>query len=365
MKLQARIAKAQLEGRRGKVRALQWTLMRSLSARLLAVRRAAGRSGADDAELLAAAGRLSRRGACAPGVERRALRALNALALEPLAWAARGMAQPGRGAAGPDAAVRRAAEALRAPGSRAWGLRLRWDARGAGEWIAALPGDRRTLGRLARRDRLCAGRLCAAGSDELARTLAELALGELARAVAADCGRNARIAVHGGALLVVCRDAGAVARVSAVVNARLPALGLKPAGDPLAADLRSGVEFAGYRLRRRADGRVEALPGRASVRALLCEVERAARRCRARPTAELVARLNPLLREWALRCAGAASRRAREGVDRRVRARLWRWALSRHPRKGAGWVYAHYFGADGQLSRARDGAPALMRLRDV
>ena len=48
-KLQARIVKAQKEGRHGKVKALQWTLTHSFAAKALAVKRVTSNSGSNTA----------------------------------------------------------------------------------------------------------------------------------------------------------------------------------------------------------------------------------------------------------------------------------------------------------------------------
>ena len=394
MKLQRRIAKAQMAGKRGKVKALQWILTHSVNARMLATQSAGERLGAElsgNCNPSEAVQRLRRHGyrpraligkARVPVPNDCAMQALYAMAMEPLAWDACGrkLAEVTGMAENADmrraqrrAKVRKAADALKWEGAFALRLRVRWQSGdGAGRWLASLPGDGRVLGQLMRRGQLCTGRLYPNGCwhGELAALLAELATGGLERQVKARFGARVCITHHADEIIAVCRNAQTAVRIGEHMGAWLSAHGLEMVdGSTVMADGRVGIDFAGLRLRRRARGCVELLPARPHVRALMDGVRHLTRQCQARPQRELTVRLNRLLCAWAQDYAGIASRRSLEGVDRRVRQCLWRWALRRHPRKGAGWVYARYFGGERDNSpvqcAAYSAAPALARLRGL
>lgn len=357
VKLQRRIAKAQMAGRRGKVRALQRLLTHSRSARLLAAWTADGRRrGAAVCVVQSdAARRLGRDGMAAPALPDNAMLALHALALEPLVWALHGGMPRGlegmramrSGQSRSHAEVRRAADALGLAGACALRLRVCWRTDDARARFAAVPGAARALTRLLRRGLLPGARLYPDGCrrGELPEILAELAMSGLKRMIRARFGAQVCIARCADELIAVCPDAGTLGQAGAHIGSCLPALGLRPAGGgAVQADGRAGIEFAGFRLRRSAPGHVELSPSRAKVRELMDGVQGIARSCQARPECELARRLDGLLSAWARDYAGMASRRALERVDLRVRQCLWRWALKRHPRKGKGWIYARYFG---------------------
>jgi len=62
---------------------------------------------------------------------------------------------------------------------------------------------------------------------------------------------------------------------------------------------------------------------------------------------ELIERLNPKIRGWALYHRHASSERTFAHVDNVIGRKLWRWARRRHRHKSAGWVKAKYFSRPG------------------
>src|SRR5262245_35237173 len=95
---------------------------------------------------------------------------------------------------------------------------------------------------------------------------------------------------------------------------------------------------------RRYGNKVLLKPSRKNVQAFLAKVDTILQRDGGHLTAgELIVRLNPLLRGWALYHRHAASSRTFARVDRLIMDKLWRWARRRHRRQSAGWVRARYF----------------------
>ncbi len=105
-----------------------------------------------------------------------------------------------------------------------------------------------------------------------------------------------------------------------------------------------GFDFLGQHVRRYRDGKVLLKPSRRNVRALLGKVRKVIREEGGCLTAgQLIERLNPLIRGWALYHRHAASKRTFTKVDRLLFRWLWRWAYRRHDQKSAPWVKAKYF----------------------
>ncbi len=107
--------------------------------------------------------------------------------------------------------------------------------------------------------------------------------------------------------------------------------------------IEDGFDFLGQNIRRYRDTLI-VKPSRKSVQALLTKVRQVFREKGSCSTAgELIRRLNPLLRGWALYHRHANSSRIFAAVDRVLFRRVWRWARRRHPNKSWRWVKAHYF----------------------
>jgi RNA-directed DNA polymerase len=105
-----------------------------------------------------------------------------------------------------------------------------------------------------------------------------------------------------------------------------------------------GFDFLGQHVRRYRDGKVLLKPSRRNVRALFAKVRKVIQEEGGCLTAgQLIERLNPILRGWALYHRHASSKRTFTQVDRRIFRWLWRWARRRHDRQTAAWVKARYF----------------------
>jgi RNA-directed DNA polymerase len=105
-----------------------------------------------------------------------------------------------------------------------------------------------------------------------------------------------------------------------------------------------GFDFLGQHVRRYHDGKVLLKPSRRNVRAFLLKVRKVLREEGGCLTAgQLIERLNPLIRGWALYHRHAASKRTFTKVDRRIFRWLWRWACRRHDQQSTPWGKAKYF----------------------
>lgn len=105
-----------------------------------------------------------------------------------------------------------------------------------------------------------------------------------------------------------------------------------------------GFDFLGQHIRRYPDGKVLLKPSRRSVRMFLTKVRKVIREEGGSLTAgQLIWRLNPLIRGWALYHCHAASYRVFRKVDVAIFRCLWNWARRRHKRQSTSWVKAKYF----------------------
>jgi RNA-directed DNA polymerase len=110
-----------------------------------------------------------------------------------------------------------------------------------------------------------------------------------------------------------------------------------------------GFDFLGQTVRRYGT-KLLLKPSRKNVRTLLAQFDDVIQHEGGHLTAgELIERLNPKIRGWALYHRHASSKQTFAHVDNVIVKKLWRWARRRHRHKSAAWVKANYF------SRPSDG----------
>ncbi len=89
------------------------------------------------------------------------------------------------------------------------------------------------------------------------------------------------------------------------------------------------------------------------------------RACRAKKQGELIARLNPQLRELAAHY-GCMNAKTAGRLDLEVYRALWSWAKRRHNDKGKAWILRRYFRPYGGHAWVfTDGDAVLVYLRDI
>lgn len=103
-----------------------------------------------------------------------------------------------------------------------------------------------------------------------------------------------------------------------------------------------GFDFLGFNIRA-YNGKMLIKPANKSVQRIIQKVGEIARQHRTATAGKLVEKLNPVLRGWANFYRHAVSKKAFGKVDHYVWEILWKWAKRRHPNKGCGWVKQKYF----------------------
>jgi RNA-directed DNA polymerase len=118
-----------------------------------------------------------------------------------------------------------------------------------------------------------------------------------------------------------------------------------------------GIDFLGFTVRRYR-GVVLTKPQKAKLVRHLRAIHDYLRRHRQATPSQIISDLAPLIRGWASYYRHGASKHAFHSADHHVQAKLWRWAKRRHPTKTAAWIRSRYFDSqwnfvDGRARLAR------------
>ncbi len=106
--------------------------------------------------------------------------------------------------------------------------------------------------------------------------------------------------------------------------------------------IEDGFDFLGHHVRRHGT-KTLITPSRKNVAALLDKVRAILKDHQQASAGDVIWRLNPLIRGWALYHRHQASKATFSRVDHIIFTWLWRWAKRRHPRKPAEWIRKKYF----------------------
>jgi RNA-directed DNA polymerase len=105
--------------------------------------------------------------------------------------------------------------------------------------------------------------------------------------------------------------------------------------------INDGFDFLGAHIRKYS-GKCLTKPSRPNVRSFLAEIKTTFRDNLHTPVEKLLALLNPKIRGWALFHRSSASKETFNYVDYRIFCELERWMLRRHPCKSRPWCYRKY-----------------------
>jgi RNA-directed DNA polymerase len=103
-----------------------------------------------------------------------------------------------------------------------------------------------------------------------------------------------------------------------------------------------GFDFLGWNLRK-YNGKLLIKPSKTNVKAHLDKIREVIKANKTAKQANLIRLLNPVLRGWANYHSHVVAKETFARVDANVWSMLWRWAVRRHPNKGARWVKEKYF----------------------
>ncbi len=103
-----------------------------------------------------------------------------------------------------------------------------------------------------------------------------------------------------------------------------------------------GFDFLGWNIRK-YNGKFLTKPSKANIKAHLDKLRGIIKANATAKQANLIGLLNPVLRGWANYHRHVVAKKAFVRIDSMVWSMLWRWAVRRHPNKGACWIKDKYF----------------------
>ena len=113
--------------------------------------------------------------------------------------------------------------------------------------------------------------------------------------------------------------------------------------------IEDGFDFLGQNIRK-YNGKLLIKPAKPNIQAFLQKVRGIIKANQQATAANLIVRLNPLIRGWASYHRHVVSKATFRSVDCAIFHALWRWAKRRHPHKARRWIKDKYFHAiDGQF----------------
>lgn len=394
-KLQARIVKAQKEGRHGKVKTLQWTLTHSFYAKSLAVRRVTSNSGSktagvdhitwEDSETkLQAIGMLKRRGyqpqplrrihikksngklrpLGIPTIKDRAMQALYLMALEPVAETTADTRSYGfRKERCTMDAVQQCHNVLRKGYSPEW--ILEGDIKGcfdhiSHEWLMNnIPMDKVMLHKWLKCGFVFNKQLFPTeeGTPQggiISPTLANMTLDGLQKILADKYKRRTIKGKHYSPMVNLVRYADDFiitsenrevleTEIRPLVIEFLAERGLTLSEEKtVITNINDGFDFLGFNIRK-FKNRILTKPSKPAQKRFIAKVRKAIKSNKACKQESLIRLLNPMITGWCNYYRHGATRDAFHWADHQIFKAVWQWAKRRHSKKGKRWVADRYW----------------------
>ena len=110
----------------------------------------------------------------------------------------------------------------------------------------------------------------------------------------------------------------------------------------LVTHVTDGFDFLGWTVRWQG-GMLLTKPSRKNAKNFLAKVRGTLRDMRTSRQADVIDKLNPVIRGWAGYHRSQMATRTFAKADHAIWQALWRWARRRHPNKGERWIKARYF----------------------
>ena len=104
----------------------------------------------------------------------------------------------------------------------------------------------------------------------------------------------------------------------------------------------TGFNFLGQNLRKYS-GVLLIKPSKKNVQTFLKKIQQIINQYRSATTVQLIYKLNPMIRGWAMYHRHAVASRTFAFVDYKIHWMLWKWAKKRHRNKGIRWIVKKYF----------------------
>jgi RNA-directed DNA polymerase len=390
--LQVRIAKAEREGRRGKVKALQRLLTSSFYAKCLAVKRVTSNSGGKtpgidgvtwntDLKKMIAVSALKRKGykplplrriyipkksgtklrpLSIPALGCRAQQALHLLALEPIV----------EERADPNAygfRLKRSAhdaidQCFKALGKgKSATYVLEGDIRDCfceinhGWLLENIPMDKTILGKFLKAGFMEKGQLFptergAAQGSVISPALLVLTLSGIERQLVSPsekqrCKEKINMISYADDFVVTAASQELLEqKVKPILEKALGKVGLELSTKKTKiTHIKEGFDFLGFNVRKYRNGKLWIKPSKANITRFLRETRTLIKKGVAWPTDQLICALNDKITGWVNYYRTVVSSKVFSKIDNEIFLALKRWGLKRHARKGKRWIINHYY----------------------
>ncbi len=390
-RLQIRIAKAYREGKTGKVKALQWLLTHSRSAKLLAVKRVTENRGGKTPgvdkvvwrtanQKIKAVSALKRHGyqpqplrriyipkkqsgklrpLFIPAMECRAQQALHLLALEPIETMADKNAYGFRPHRSTADAIERCFTALSRRRSAQYilegDIQACFDTISHSWLLKNIPMDKAILAKW-----LTAGYIenkclfpTSLGTPQgslISPSLLTITLSGLELALQAATAKNDKVhlCTYADDFIITGASSEVLTEtIRPIVESFLAerGLALSPAKTRI-THINEGFDFLGVNIRK-YKGKLICKPAKGNLKAFLQNIRDTIKSNATAKTENLIRLLNPKIRGWANYHSHICAKQTFSKVNHTVFKALWRWAKRRHSNKGAGWIRRKYFRSEG------------------
>lgn len=111
--------------------------------------------------------------------------------------------------------------------------------------------------------------------------------------------------------------------------------------------IREGFNFLGFNIRKYRDGKLLTKPSKANVIVFLRDIRSFIKQGTAMPTEQIIHRLNQKITGWTNYFRTGASSKTFSMIDCEIFQSLKRWCIKRHQRKGIRWIMRKYFSRAG------------------
>lgn len=109
--------------------------------------------------------------------------------------------------------------------------------------------------------------------------------------------------------------------------------------------IEDGFDFLGFNIRK-YNGKLIIKPAKSNIKRLLENIREIIKHNATTRTIDLIGQLNPKIRGWANYYRHVCSKAIFNYIDHHIFWAIWKWAVRRHPKKGARWVKRQYFRQD-------------------
>jgi len=104
-----------------------------------------------------------------------------------------------------------------------------------------------------------------------------------------------------------------------------------------------GFDFLGLHLRKYNNHKLIIKPSKKSVKKLLGKIRQTIKKMKAVPSYVLITHLNRMTKGWAMYYRFYCAKQTFQFIDYHIWKAIWKWSVRRHPKKSSKWVAKKYF----------------------